>query len=245
MDSAPPNLASLIPYVERFDPSVRSGLSPATPDQLTELQRIAPLPLPPVFREYLALAGLKRGTLLPKFQANIGIEASLELYRETKPEALPAGVFLVGYGVHDIYPEIGLQVADDSAHPTVVAADDEEVIYTLADSLPQLLFQQAFLGHEIMSYPARHVYGLVRGRHTLQEVANVCGDHAFQIQNFSDTQNHCARSKAAAVHIHQISGSAGWLYLGGADESGCLQLGQSINRCFEMPLLRQENSAAE
>lgn len=245
MDSAAPIFDPLLSYVEQFDPTVRSGLTPATSDQITELEQSAPTPIPNVFREYLETAGVKRGSLLPKFQANIGLEASLELYRETKPETRPEGVFLVGYGVHDIYPEIGLQVATDPDNPTVVASDDEEVIYSLADSLPQLLFQQAFLGHEIMSHPVRRVYGLVRRRHTLQEVADVCRDHAFQTQNFSDAQNHCARGETAAVHIHQISGGAGWLYLGGANEAACLKLGQSINRLFEMPLLRLEDSAAD
>lgn len=230
----------LINYVGLFAPDVRAKVTPATIEQIEILQQVAPSPLPAVFRDYLKMAGVNRGPLFPKFQATIGLDASLELYRETKPEELPEGVFLIGYGFESIYPELGLHVSAHAEQPPVVASDGDEIIYTLAESLSHLLFQQAFLGHEIMSYPVRRIYGMTRERHLLANVAEHCRQLGFKPHDFSDVQNYCGWREGAAVYIHQLQGGAGWVYLSGIDESGCLNPGDELSRQLELVFLRQE-----
>ncbi len=233
-------LGELIKYIAAFEPDVHRQLHPVSDKQIDLLTQLTPIPLPVAYRQFLDRFGRVSATLFPKFQARIGLDASLELYREMATEALSEEVFLIGYGFNSIYPELGLHVAGNPEHPPVVASDDSEILYTLSESLPHLLFQQVFLGHEIMSHPTRRVYGLTREGPALAEIAEHCLNQNFTACEFSDAQHCCARRDDAALLIHQIQDGPGWLYLGGKDAESCQTLGDDLARVFDLPFMRQE-----
>ena len=233
----------LLSYCLRFEPKIRELLAGASEAEITRLEQISGQRLPLEYRQFLKVMGRRQARILYDYMSTIDINEVLEIYEDiqqgTEPAA-PAGYLIIGSGSiileHDVcllsYPS---SKPANWVSPVYHVIDRKPVM--VAESLPHLVFQQAFNRFELQPLIKKINLAALCSRQTpldVRQAINLCG---FSFKSFSDLYNLCAFKDDIRLVAQVQDNGSGWLSLGGYHEDHMEDIARNLMK--QIALRRQ------
>ncbi|MBI4706018.1 MAG: SMI1/KNR4 family protein [Deltaproteobacteria bacterium] len=195
---------AFLAYAVSCDPGFAETIRGATDDEIAQLARLSPLPLPDDYRAFLARMGHGDGGLNIAMEGTSDISAIIEHYRRSAPcDHWPAGSLVIATG--RLPGDIALLTVPDE-EPWVVFTDGAAVSGLYADSLVTLLHRAAFAALRLTRLRYSALYD--GGAHEPDAFAVACqaaAELGFEKQWFSDEVELCGAREDALLAIAQYA----------------------------------------
>lgn len=192
---------AVVEYVTRYDPKFGDRIRGATPESIENLERMVGRPLPEVYRQYLERFGRDDGGLFHDQRADARVQSMLQYYRDTHAENPDANFSrIIPFAAGDVFDAYALEIRS-SGEPRVILAEEDQPVPDglLADSLPALVFNSAFVGWSQTIGP-RANYRFPDDKATNAALRAHAQSLGFRIEWFSDSGHVCAvNDKAVAL----------------------------------------------
>lgn len=156
-------MQAVVNAIAKYHPAFPGEIEGCHPDELEELRRIAPRPIPNDYVEFAQLMGHGTGELVLFFDSNFHIQSVIDYYSKKFSQTIPKRYFRIGTAEDDPYEHFFLDCEADG-EPTVVrfatpskkqllqeALEQQE---WLADSLPELIFTRGYYEYHISNFEA-------------------------------------------------------------------------------------------
>jgi len=160
-DSQQTRMQAVVKAIAKYHPTFPEEIVGCTPDELEELRRLVPRPIPNDYVEFAQLMGHSTGELILFFDSNFHVQSLIKHFSKKSVLAIPERYFRIGTAENDPYEHYFLDCEAERGPSVVRFATSTkkqllqealEVQELLAYSLPELIFIRGYYEYHISKF---------------------------------------------------------------------------------------------